>query len=119
MKVVHLNECEKLNQEHNDTKVAYQKDISHLKEEHVEARKQWDAKMQSMEERHTADLVARDVLLANREEEHKKTIATLIDAHNKVTEDNRVRHCNELAARLAENHANEQKFLADVQGLRD
>lgn len=63
-----------------------------MKAEHVEARKQWDAKMQSMEQRHTADLVARDVLLANREEEHKKTIAHLIDAHNKVTEENRLRH---------------------------
>lgn len=63
-----------------------------MKEEHVDARKEWDTKLQSMEQRHTADLVARDVQLANREEEHKKIIAHLIDGHNKVTEENRVRH---------------------------
>jgi len=70
--------------------------------------------MQQMETRHTADLVARDLLLATREDEHKRLLAVLIETHNRLTEDSRKRHEAELAARLAENHKNEQKFLADV-----
>ena len=64
------------------------------------------------EKRHTANMKAADELLAKRDAETKKKIADLMEWHQQVTEQNRVKHEAELAERLAENHANEQRWLA-------
>lgn len=97
----------------------YQKQISELNAEHIKQRQEWDNIRLAMEQRHTEELIARDQLLAKREMEHKTLLAHLVEAHNKLTEENRIRHEKELADRLAENHANLQKWDADRQALRD
>ena len=75
----------------------------------------WLAMKSQMESKFQSDLAQRDAALGRRENEHVKKLDEVAAAHNTAMAQAKDAHDAAMAARLAEMHAAQAKFDADLE----